>query len=34
LASIGWFLTRFPLFQVWQPASELELEGIAVTSGA
>jgi hypothetical protein len=34
LASIGWFLTRFPLFQIWQPASELELEGIAVTSGA
>jgi hypothetical protein len=22
------FLTRFPLFQVWQPASELELQGI------
>jgi len=34
LASIGWFLTRFPLFQIWQPASELELEGIAVTSSA
>jgi hypothetical protein len=30
LASLGWFLTRFPLFQVWQPASEVELEGIHV----
>ena len=30
LASISWFLTRFPLFQVWQPASELELQGIDV----
>ena len=30
LAAIGWFLTRFPLFQTWQPASELELQGIAV----
>jgi hypothetical protein len=30
LAALGWFLTRFPLFQVWQPASELELQGIAV----
>jgi hypothetical protein len=34
LASIGWFLTRFPLFQIWQPASELELEGIPVTTEA
>lgn len=33
LASIGWFLTRFPLFQTWQPASELELEGIVVAEG-
>ncbi|HEX2167481.1 MAG TPA: hypothetical protein VHG09_09655 [Longimicrobiales bacterium] len=30
LASIGWFLTRFPLFQVWQPASELELQGVDI----
>ena len=30
LAAIGWFLTRFPLFQVWQPASELELQGIDI----
>lgn len=30
LASLAWFLTRFPLFQVWQPASELELQGIDV----
>ncbi|MBR9988926.1 MAG: hypothetical protein KFH98_04175 [Gemmatimonadetes bacterium] len=30
LAAISWFLTRFPLFQVWQPASELELQGIDI----
>jgi hypothetical protein len=30
LASISFFLTRFPLFQVWQPLSELELKGIEV----
>jgi len=34
LASIGWFLTRFPLFQVWQPESEIELEGLHVEMGA
>jgi hypothetical protein len=39
LAAISFFLTRFPLFQVWQPLSELELQGVAVperelTSGA
>jgi hypothetical protein len=28
LAAIGWFLTRFPLFQVWQPFSEIELQGV------
>jgi hypothetical protein len=28
LASISFFLTRVPLFQIWQPLSELELQGI------
>jgi hypothetical protein len=27
LAAISFFLTRMPLFQVWQPLSELELQG-------
>jgi hypothetical protein len=26
--SIAFFLTRFPLFQVWQPLSEIELQGV------
>jgi Ni/Fe-hydrogenase subunit HybB-like protein len=30
LASLMWFMTRFPLFQLWIPASELELEGLEV----
>jgi hypothetical protein len=30
LASISFFLTRVPLFQVWQPLSELELQGIPI----
>jgi hypothetical protein len=30
LAAIGWFITRFPLFQLWQPMSEVELEGVQV----
>src|SRR5690606_5202268 len=25
-----WFATRFPMFQVWQPLSELELQGVHV----
>ncbi|CAN5654901.1 hypothetical protein BH23GEM10_BH23GEM10_00600 [soil metagenome] len=29
LGAISLFLTRFPLFQIWQPLSELELQGIA-----
>jgi hypothetical protein len=29
-AAISFFLTRVPLFQVWQPLSELELQGISV----
>jgi hypothetical protein len=28
LAAIAFFLTRVPLFQLWQPASEIELQGI------
>jgi hypothetical protein len=30
LASISFFLTRVPLFQVWQPLGELELQGIPI----
>jgi hypothetical protein len=30
LASIAFFFTRVPLFQVWQPYSELELQGISL----
>jgi hypothetical protein len=30
LASISFFLTRVPLFQIWQPLSELELQGIPI----
>lgn len=28
LGAISWFLTRVPLFQVWQPHSEIELQGL------
>lgn len=28
LLSITWFQSRFPIFQIWQPASELELLGV------
>jgi hypothetical protein len=31
LAAISFFLTRFPLFQLWQPLSEVELQGIRLT---
>ncbi len=31
LASLMWFGTRFPMYQLWQPAGELELEGVPVT---
>ena len=34
LATLSWFATRFPLFQLWLPASELELEGVPVEVGA
>jgi hypothetical protein len=30
IASVTWFATRFPLFQIWQPLSELELRGVPV----
>ena len=30
LAALMWFATRFPLFQLWQPMSELELKGLEV----
>ncbi|MEX0907037.1 MAG: hypothetical protein WD054_01810 [Gemmatimonadota bacterium] len=28
LGSIAFFLTRFPVFQVWQPPTEIELQGV------
>ncbi|MGH7501668.1 MAG: hypothetical protein ACREL7_07905 [Longimicrobiales bacterium] len=30
LLSLGWFATRFPLLQIWKPASEIELGGVPV----
>jgi len=33
LAALSWFLTRMPMFQVWQPAGELELQGVQVVQG-
>jgi hypothetical protein len=30
LAAIAFFLTRVPLFQLWQPLTEIELQGIVV----
>jgi Ni/Fe-hydrogenase subunit HybB-like protein len=33
LAALMWFATRFPLFQLWQPLSELELKGVEVEVG-
>jgi hypothetical protein len=32
LGAISFFLTRFPLFQIWQPASEIELQGLEVAA--
>lgn len=29
IAAILWFATRFPLFQMWQPKSEVELMGVS-----
>jgi hypothetical protein len=34
MASVAWFGTRFPLLQIWQPASEVELLGVAVEEPA
>ncbi|HSH45549.1 MAG TPA: hypothetical protein VK966_06820 [Longimicrobiales bacterium] len=34
LASLAWFATRFPMLQVWQPASEVELLGLEVEERA
>jgi hypothetical protein len=34
IGSLIWFKTRFPLFQLWIPASEIELEGIEVPAEA
>ena len=28
IGSLGWFASRFPMLQVWQPATELELLGV------
>lgn len=30
LAAHTWFAARFPMFQIWQPASEIELDGVEV----
>ncbi|MCI0433779.1 MAG: hypothetical protein L0271_09015, partial [Gemmatimonadetes bacterium] len=30
IGAFGWFATRFPLFQIWQPMSEVELAGVKV----
>ncbi len=30
----AWFATRFPMFQVWQPLSEIELQGVEVEMDA
>jgi hypothetical protein len=30
MAAVGWFGTRFPLIQIWRPASEVELLGVTV----
>jgi hypothetical protein len=30
VASIGWFGSRFPMLQIWQPAREVELLGVEV----
>jgi hypothetical protein len=34
VASVAWFGTRFPMLQIWQPASEVELLGVAVEEPA
>jgi hypothetical protein len=34
MASVAWFGARFPMLQIWQPASEVELLGVAVEEPA
>jgi hypothetical protein len=34
MASVAWFGTRFPMLQIWQPASEVELLGVVVEEAA
>jgi hypothetical protein len=34
MASVAWFGTRFPMLQIWRPASEVELLGVAVEEPA
>jgi hypothetical protein len=34
LACITWFASRFPIFQMWQPMSEVELLGVEVPEPA
>jgi len=33
LAAISWFLMRFPMFHVWQPQTEIELQGVHMELG-
>jgi hypothetical protein len=33
LMAHGWFASRFPMFQSWQPFSELELQGVEFDAG-
>ena len=34
IGSLAWFASRFPMLQVWQPASEVELLGVEVEAPA
>jgi hypothetical protein len=33
LLSLGWFAARFPLLQIWEPQSEIELRGVPIEVG-
>jgi Ni/Fe-hydrogenase subunit HybB-like protein len=33
LLSLGWFASRFPLLQIWEPQSEIELRGVPIEVG-
>lgn len=33
LLSLGWFAARFPMLQIWEPLSEVELRGVPVEVG-